>query len=94
MSIENWDYKYHNKEIIDIKEELTNNQLETIKKLGIEVKDKIYTEYEYDCLKGELSEYIQDEDDEYEAKSLEEKNVSKEEFDNLIKKFDEIDEKM
>lgn len=94
MSIEKWAYKYHNKEIIDIKQELTEQQLETIEKLGIEVKDKIYTEYEYDCLKGDLSEYIQDEDDEYEAKSLEEKNVSKEEFDSLIKKIDEIASKM
>ena len=94
MSIEKWDYEYHNKPIIDIKKELTNVQLETIRKLGIEIKDKIYTEYEYECLKGNLSEYIRDEDDEYEAKSLDEKNVSKEEFDNLIKKIDEIDSKM
>lgn len=94
MNMASWDYKYHNKEIIDIKKELTNTQLEIIKKLGIEVKDKIYTEYEYECLKGDLSEYIQNEDNEYEAKSLDNKNVSKEDFDNLIKRIDEIDEKM
>lgn len=94
MNMASWDYKYHNKEIIDIKKELASNQLEIIKKLGIEVKDKIYTEYEYECLKGDLSEYIQDEDNEYEAKSLDDKNVSKEDFDNLIKRINEIDEKM
>lgn len=44
MSIENWNYKYHNREIIDIRKELTKDQLEIIKKLGIEVKDKVYTE--------------------------------------------------
>lgn len=94
MSIENWNYKYHNKEIIDIRKELTKDQLEIIKKLGIEVKDKVYTEYEYDCLKGKLAEYIQDEDNEYEAKSVKEKGVSKEKFNTIIEKFDEIDARM
>ena len=46
MSIENWNYKYHNKEIIDIRKELTKDQLEIIKKLmrvknGINLLKKI-----------------------------------------------------
>ncbi|WP_300924957.1 hypothetical protein [uncultured Clostridium sp.] len=94
MDIENWDYKYHNNPMIDIRKELTDNQLEIIKKLGIEVKDKIYTEYDYECLKGALSEYIQDDEEEYTPKSLDEKNVDKEEFEELIKRIDEIDENM
>ena len=93
MSIEEWSYDYHNKEFIDIRKELTTDELEIIKKLGIEILDKVYTEYDYDCLKGNLAEYIQDEDNEYETKSVEEKGVAREEFNSLIEKFDEIDGK-
>ncbi len=95
MDIESWDYKYHNNPIIDIRKELTNNQLEIIKKLGIEVKDKIYTEYDYECLKLKLLEYMEsEEDEEYPTKSLNSTNVRREEFNNLIKRIGEIDEKM
>ena len=43
MSIEEWSYDYHNKEFIDIRKELTTDELEIIKKLGIEILDKVYT---------------------------------------------------
>lgn len=95
MDYNKWDYEYHNKQIIDIKKELTDSQLEIIRKLGIEIKDKIYTEYEYECLKLKLLEYMESEDgEEYPTKSLDGTNVSKEEFNSLIKRVDEINEKM
>lgn len=57
---EEWQERYHNEEFIDIKNNLTNNDLKLLKKLGIIVKDKIYTEYEYDVLTLDLIKYYKD----------------------------------
>ena len=37
---------YSTKELVDLKKHLSENDFELLKKLGIEVKDKIYTEQE------------------------------------------------
>ena len=40
-----WDEKYHNLEVIDVKKHLSLSDRRILKKLGIKVKNKIYTEY-------------------------------------------------
>lgn len=94
---DNWNYEYHNKKIINVKNELASENLDIIAKLGIIIKDGMYTEYEYECLKLDISAYyIEDDMDEEEleyAKSLDETGVSRTEYNNLLKVFEQIDEK-
>ena len=44
-----WDEKYHNLEIVDVKKHLTLSNRKILKKLGIKEKNKTYTAYELEC---------------------------------------------
>ncbi len=49
--------KYHNLPVVNIMKELSDEALEIIKKLGIKIEEKIYTEYEFDVLEMKISDY-------------------------------------
>lgn len=91
--------KYYNSEIIYLKKYFTTQDLKTLKKLGINIKDKNYTQYEFDLIKQELWFYMEPEDEEPEIieelkqirKYVGSKGVSQLEFDILMKKIDSID---
>ena len=93
-----WDKKYHNLEIIDINKYLTLNDKKILERLGIKVKDKIYTEYEYECLRMIfLTYYDVPEDDLSEEelkyqKSLDGTGVTREEYNTVLKKLETINE--
>lgn len=92
----NWDKKYHTLEYIDLYSIFNEEEKAILSKLGIEIKKKKYTEYEYESIQRELYYYMEiDEDDpevvatlESTRKYISDKDVSQEEFDNLIKKID------
>ena len=54
---EKWNERYKKEERIDLKNYLDKEDFEILKKLNIDVKEKIYTEYEFDLLKLELNRY-------------------------------------
>ena len=91
---EGWREMYMNKEIVDLKKYFTQEDFEIIKKLGIEILDKVYTEREFEVLDGEYILYYYEDDmtDEEKAdtKSLEGTGVSREEYNTLLKKFEKI----
>ena len=92
---EKWQEKYRNYEFIDLKKYLDMDDIELLKKLGLEVKDKLYSNYEFDVLDGELILYYRNEEemDEEElknSKSLEGTGVSREEYNKLLGKFEKI----
>ena len=91
---EKWSEKYHNEEIIDLKKHFTIEDFNLINKLGIKIKDKIYTEYEFEVLNMDLLAYYKDDDmneEELEmTKDLEKTGVSREEYNRLIEKVEEI----
>ena len=93
-----WDKKYHNLEIIDINKYLTLNDKKILKKLGIKVKDKIYTEYEYECLRMIFLTYYDDPEDDLSEeelkyqKSLDGTGVTREEYNTVLKKLETINE--
>lgn len=91
---EKWSEKYHNEEIIDLKKHFTIEDFNLINKLGIKIKDKIYTEYEFEVLNMDLLAYYKDDDmneEELEmTKDLDGTGVSKEEYDKLLCKIEEI----
>ena len=92
-----WLEKYHNIPVVDVLNELTDQSIEIIKKLGIELKNKIYTEYEFDILEGEISDYyIYEGITEKElscVKSLDGTGVSNKEVEETLKEVDKIVEK-
>lgn len=93
-----WNNKYHKLEYIDLKSLFDEDELNTLRKLGIEIKNKKYTEYEYEIIEMELGYYMEiDEEDPDVVKTLEstrkniaDKCVTQEEFDKLIKKIDSL----
>ena len=95
FNYDKWYKKYHNEEIIDLKKYLNKADKLTLKKLKIEVKNKILTNFEYDVLKGKVLEYYKDEE-EMDAldlelyKPLEGTGVSVEEYNTLLNKFEYI----
>lgn len=94
-----WNNKYHKLEYIDLKSLFDEDELNTLRKLGIEIKNKKYTEYEYELIEMKLGYYMEiDEEDPDVVKTLEstkkniaDKGVTQEEFDKLIKKIDSLD---
>lgn len=92
---EEWSKKYHEVEIIDIKKYLNRDDIKILKKLSIPVKDKVLTNYEYDILKGYVLEYYIDEEEMtylelLECKSLDGTGVTREEYNKLLNKFENI----
>lgn len=100
FNYEKWSEIYHNKKILKLMDYLDNKEIEIAKKLGIEIKDEMYSEYEYDIVKQELLAYYPNDEEDPEVqeelkqfqKSLDDVGVTQEEYDSLLKKFDNIDE--
>lgn len=94
-----WDKKYHTLEYIDLRTLFDEDERNTLKKLGITIKNKEYTEYEIDLIKQELCFYMEPEDEVPEIiedlkimrKYIEDKGVSQLEFDKLMEKIDAIE---
>ena len=71
------------------------NDINLLKKLNIKIKNKIYTEQEVEILNMDLlSYYVADDMDEDELKQskLLPKDVSREEYNNLLEKINKISE--
>ena len=93
---EGWRDMYMNKEIVDLKKYFTNEEFDLFRKLGIEIKDKIYTEYEIELINNSLYDYYysedMSEDEKNQVKSLEETGVTREQYNNLLNKIEQINE--
>ena len=95
-----WDEKYHNLEILNIRKMLSFKEKRILKKLGITIKNKKHTECEIECLMLELllyyddpEEYLSKEEKKYQ-KSLEGTGVSREEYNKLLNKITKIKEEV
>ncbi len=91
-----WDEKYRNLEILNIKKLLNLKEKKILKKLGITIKNKKHTECEIECLMLELllyydepEEYLSKEEKKYQ-KSLEGTGVSREDYNKLLSKITKI----
>ena len=96
FNYDEWTERYHNKEIIDIKKHLNDEDIEILHRLGIKTYDKIYTEYELEVLEMDLLAYYEDLDEELSEeekqyqKSLDGTNVTRERYNSLLKKVEEM----
>ena len=90
------DQTYYNLEIININKYLTQTDKKLLEKLGIKIKDKIYTEFECECLYMDFLKYYDDpendlsEDERKYQKSLDGTGVTREEYNEVLKKIEKI----
>ena len=95
FDFDSWYDKYSTDEIVDMKKYLNRADINLLKKLNIKIKNKIYTEQEVEILNMDLlSYYVADDMDEDELKQskLLPKDVSREEYNNLLEKINKISE--
>lgn len=93
---EKWLEKYHSLEIKDINNYFTDDDKKIFEKLGIKLKDKIYTEYECECLYMDFLIYYDDpendltEEEKEFQKSLDGTGVTREEYNAVLKKIETL----
>lgn len=91
---EAWKERYYNKRNIDVMKYLNSEDIELVEKLGIKVEKKLYSNYEFDIINCLLIRYYIDEDmseeELAESKTLEGTGVTREEYNLLIEKFENI----
>ena len=91
---EQWRDKYFNKPVVDLKKHFTEEELEQLRKLGVVIKDKIYTEYEFELLDNQTIMFYKDDDmtpDELECcEDLDATGATREQLNALLKKISEI----
>lgn len=91
-----WREKYYNLEIININDYFTQTDKKIFEKLGIELKDKIYTEFKCECLYIDFLKYYDDpendlsEEERIYQKSLDGTGVTREEYNEVLKKIEKI----
>lgn len=84
---EDWKEKYYNEEVVDLKEFFSQKDFDIIKKLGVEVLEKKYTESEFEKLYSNILNFYEEDN---KNKKLEAIDVTKEEYDELLNKFEQI----
>lgn len=89
-----WKDRYYNKPVVNLKEYFTDEELEQLRKLGVIIKDKLYTEHEFELLDNQTIMYYKDDDmtpDELECcEDLESTGVTREQLNNLLEKIHKI----
>lgn len=95
FDFDSWYDKYSTDEIVDIKKFLNRDDINLLKKLNIKIKNKIYTEQEVEILSMDLLSYYIADDMEIEEINMSKdlpKDVSREEYNNLLEKVNKISE--
>lgn len=93
FDFDKWREKYETKELVNIKEEFTENELALLEKLGVELLDKIYTEKDFELLDMDVIKYYYEDtmtDEEKEFCVPLPENVSREEYNKLVNKIHDI----
>ena len=86
FDFDSWYEKYSTKELIDLSKYLSKSDISLIKKLDIKIKNKIYTEQEFEVLNMDLLSYYIAEDMEEEEKKESKplpKEVSRDEYNKF-----------
>lgn len=96
-SSDGWKEDYYNNKYINLFEELTEDDMYILRKLDIHIEKKSYSKYEFDIIKQKFGLYYNENEDEPEEreykKSLDDVFVSNTEYNKVLEKFDEIDNK-
>lgn len=87
---------YYVDEFLNLNNFLDDKDIELISKLGLKIKNKLYTDYEFDIFLGEILNYHYDkymsEEEKEMSKSLRKTGVSRIEYNQLLNKINFISE--
>lgn len=94
MEFDKWYEKYSTKELVDLKKHLSEEDFNLFKKLKIKIKNKIYTEQEFEILDMELIAYYRNEEEMSKEELKESKPlpecVERKDYNNLLEKMNKI----
>lgn len=94
MEFDKWYEKYSTKELVDLKKHLSKEDFNLLEKLKIKIKNKIYTEQEFEILDMKLIAYYKNEKEmtKEELKEIKElpENVKRDDYNKLLDKINEI----
>ncbi len=100
FSYKEWHKKYKTKKIVDLKKYFSIDEFNYLKKLGIQIKDDIYTASEFDDLYyfGLLPYYVPEDEESTEEdmelkKELNRTGVSRNALNSMLRKCEEVMEK-
>lgn len=86
--------RYYNLPVVDVMHELTQNSINIINKLGIQLENKIYTEYEFDILEMKIRDYYIYEDmpenEMFYVKSLKGTGITNNDLKDVLYEISEI----
>lgn len=87
-----WENEYTTIERIEISKNFTVGELNTLKKLGIVLVEKKYTEYEYHRIEMILYSYYEEDENGnvIQTEILKEKGVEKKEYEEILNRFSKI----
>lgn len=87
-----WHNNYSKKEIINIYDYFSDYYLKVLKKLGIEIENKLYTEKKFDQFNIKLLEYYEiDKNDKIvQNDTLTKESVLKEDYEEILNIFNKI----
>ncbi len=96
MEFDKWYEKYSTKELVDLKKHLSKEDFNLLEKLKIKIKNKIYTEQEFEILDMELIAYYRNEEEMSKEELKESKPlpecVERKDYNNLLEKMNKISE--
>lgn len=94
MEFDKWYEKYSTKELVDLKKHLSKEDFNLLEKLKIKIKNKIYTEQEFETLDMELIAYYRNEEEMSKEELKESKPlpecVERKDYNNLLEKMNKI----
>lgn len=99
--LEEFRKNHFEKRFIDLKDKFNENDIEILNKLGIEIEDKIYTEYEFELISMKLVRFFNEdketgdivfEEEKADNEFLRQCNVSPREFFYIIDKVYKVGE--
>lgn len=90
--VKKWKYEYENNAIINISKYFSREEISILKKLGVNIDTRLYTEKEFEKINGILLGYYKysSNDEIIQTDELTKLGVMKEELNNILNIFNKI----
>lgn len=86
-----WKEEYINIPKIKLYNFLKSNDIDILKKLDIEIENRVYSEYEYHLIEMNLYEYYEEKNNRIkQTKELKKRGVEKKEYEEILNIFNKI----
>lgn len=94
LEYEKWRQRYFNKELVDFNKYLDKEDIQILEKLGIEIENRMYTEYDFDMIEQNLLKYYKNieklQNNDQKCTKIIINEVTVEQYMNIVEKFSKI----